>query len=78
MAIRVTLGYFHHSRIRQVIIVIVGDDYCINNGDVTDLAWHLRITPRSHPGERRAAVLEYWVEENSKPAGKFGKITCMP
>ena len=78
MAIRVTPGYFDHSRIGQVVIVIMGDDYRINNGDVTDLAWHFRITLRAHPGKRRAAVLEYWVEENSKPTRKFGKITRVP
>lgn len=39
MTIRISLGNFDNARIGEMVIVVVGDDDCIDDWDIFDLAW---------------------------------------
>lgn len=60
-----------------MIVVVVRDHDCVDNGYVFDFTWHLRVALWAHEGAGGATVLEDWVEENSQTAGKLEIVACM-
>lgn len=74
MAIRMTLGDLFNCRVRQMVVMVMGDDNCIDERDIFDLARHLRVSFRSEPGERRATVLKDRVKQHPQTIGKLNIV----
>lgn len=77
MAIWMQFGDLFHCRVRQMVIMVVGNNNCVDERDVFDLARRLRVSFRSKPGERRAAVLKDRIEQHSQTVGKLDIVAGM-
>lgn len=67
----------HYGRMIHMIIVIMGDDNSIDNRDILDSAWNLRVALGAKPGEWTAALAKDRIEEHAEPPWKFDEIACM-
>jgi hypothetical protein len=65
------------SRQREMVVVIVGYDYDINEWYVVNMTRRFRVSCRTHPREWRAPVGKYWIEEDSQPSGKFDVVASV-
>lgn len=77
MDVRMFCLYFHDCGMVHVIVVIVRDNDCIDNGDLFYLAGHFCIPLWAKPTERAASFAEDWVEEYTQASWKFYIIASM-
>ena len=66
------------SWVGEMVVVVVANDYCVDDGDIFDLARHLCVALWAEPAQRRAAVLEDWVEEDAEAGGKLDIVAGVP
>lgn len=57
--------------VAEVVVVVMTDDYKVNDWQVLDLAWWRREALQALDRDGRAAVLEDWVEEDAQTTGEF-------
>lgn len=67
--------YALDSRVAEVVIVIVTDDYNIHKRQVLYLAGRRRVPLQALDLNRGAAVLEYRVKEDAKTTGELDVVT---
>lgn len=77
VTIRVVIGDFLDRWVRQMIVVVMGDHHCIDNGDILDLTRRLSVALGTQPGERRTTILEDGVEQDPQTTGEFNVIARM-
>lgn len=65
---------FHDCGVVHVVVVVVGDDYRVDDGDVFDLAWDFGVAFWAKPGEGAATLAKDGVEEDSKAGGEFDEV----
>lgn len=58
----------------EVVIVVVGDDDGVNDGEVLELAGRRVVAFKAVDGDGRAAVLEDGVEEDAQAAGELDVV----
>jgi hypothetical protein len=76
VAIGMLLGDLTDGRVGQMIIMVVGDDDCINDRDILDLAWGVGIALRAE-GIWPTATVKYRIEQHSEPAWELNVVACM-
>lgn len=54
--------------------MVVGDDDCVDKGQVFDFAWWWGVAFQAFDFEWRAAVFEYGVEEDAEARGEFDVV----
>lgn len=77
MSIGVKVGDLGDGRMRQVVVVVVADDDCIDDGDIADIAGCLGVSLGSPPGQRRTTVLEDGVEKHSEAGWKLNVVASV-
>lgn len=65
MTIRMPLKDLLHCWIGQVIVVVMRDHDCVDNGYVFDFTRHFRVALWAHERARGTAVLKDRIEKNS-------------
>lgn len=60
-----------------MVVMVVGDNNCVDKRDVFDLARHLRVPLRSKPGERRATILKDRIKQHSQTVRKLDIVAGM-
>ena len=61
-----------------MVVVVVGDDDSVDCGDVLDITGSRGVAFRAQPGEGRAAVFKYWIEENPETGWKLDEVAGVP
>lgn len=61
----------------HVVVMIVGNDNCIDGCDVFNLAWNICIALGAKPAKRATALTENGVEEYTESLREFDEIACM-
>lgn len=65
---------FENGGVGEVVVVVVRDDYGVDEGDVGDVAGFRRVAFGAKPGKGRAAVFEDGVEEDAEAGGELDVI----
>lgn len=68
---------FYNGRMREVVVVAVGYNDEVDDGEIFDVAGWFGVAFWSHEGKWTAAVFEYGIEEDAKSRGVFDIIACV-
>ena len=60
-----------------MVVVRMGDDNCINDGDIGDVDGAWRVSFGAHEAERTASWLENGIEEDSEATRELDVVTGM-
>lgn len=77
MTVRMELRNFHDRWVRQVVVVVVRDDYRVDCGNVFDLAGHFGVALWAEPRQWRASVCKDGIEEDTQSGRKFDIVAGM-
>lgn len=66
------------SRVAEMVVVVVADDDCVDDGQVFDFARRRRVPLEVLEIDGRTAVFEDGVEQGAEPVGKLNVVACMP
>ena len=74
MGVRMAGGYFFDGWEGEMVIVVVGDDYCVDYGNVCYVAGHFCVSFGTDEREWTATVGEDWIEEDAETGRELDVI----